>query len=101
MIVGRSQSGNLKKQKRKDTHTIRKDNVIEMKKPEASFDDPIGDILRQGPRELLAKALQVEVASFMALYADLKDVQCRQRVTHNGWYLPEGKFKPVLDQFED
>ena len=91
----------FKKQKRKDTNTISNNNGIEMKKPEAFVDDPIGDILRQGPRKLLAKALQVEVASFMALYADLKDVQCRQRVTHNGWYLPEGKFKPVLDQFED
>ena len=88
MIVGRSQSGSLKKQKRKDTHTIRKDNVIEMKKPEAFFDDPIGDILRQGIRKLLTEALQAEVASFMALYADLKDVQCRQRVTCHG-YLPE------------
>jgi len=34
-----------------------KDNVIDLKKPEAFVDDPITDILRQGSRRLLAAAL--------------------------------------------
>jgi putative transposase len=69
-----------------------KDNVIELKKPDTFVDDPISDILRQGARKLLAEALQAEVCNFMALYADLKDVQGRQRVTRNG-YLPERKIQ--------
>ncbi len=88
MIVTRSHPGNLKTKKRKDTHTMSKDNVIELKKPEPLVDDPISDILRQGARKLFAEALQAEVAGFMTLYADLKDDQGRQRVTRNG-YLPE------------
>ena len=49
----------------------------------------ISDILRQGARKLLAEALQAEVASFMALYADLKDVQGRQKESHAIGTLPE------------
>ncbi len=33
-----------------------KDNVIELKNPEAFVDDPITDILRNGARKLLAEA---------------------------------------------
>lgn len=62
-----------------------KDNVIELKKPDTFVDDPISDILRQGARKLLTEALQAEICNFMALYADLKDVQGRQRVTRNGY----------------
>ena len=57
------------------------DNVIELKKPETFVDDPISDILRQGARKLLAEALEAEIESFLALYADLKDPQGHQRVT--------------------
>ncbi|UCE53840.1 MAG: IS256 family transposase [Desulfobacterales bacterium] len=64
------------------------DNVIELKKPDTFVDDPISDILRQGARKLLAEALEAEIENFLALYADLKDAQGRQRVTRNG-YLPE------------
>ena len=75
-----------------------KDNVIELKKPEAFVDDPISDILRQKAQKLLAEALQAEVASFMALYAGLKDVQARQRVTRNG-YPPERKIQTGIGPF--
>ena len=37
---------------------------------------------------MLAKALEVEIESFLSQYADLKDDQGRMRVTCNG-YLPE------------
>ena len=65
-----------------------KDNVIELKKPDTFVDDPISDILRQGARKLLTEALEAEIENFLALYADLKDAQGRQRVTRNG-YLPQ------------
>ena len=38
---------------RKDTHTMSKDNVIELKKPERFVDDPITEVLRSGARKLL------------------------------------------------
>ncbi|MFC1868668.1 hypothetical protein ACFL0H_11115 [Thermodesulfobacteriota bacterium] len=39
-------------QKRKDTHTMPKDNVIELKKPEPPFvDDPITEVLRTGAKK--------------------------------------------------
>ena len=36
----------------KDTHTMNKDNVIDLKKPEPFVEDPITDILRQGARKI-------------------------------------------------
>jgi putative transposase len=73
---------------RKDTHTMLKNNVIELKKPEPFVDDPITDVLRQGARKLLAEALEAEIDAFLSQYAYLKDEQGRQRVTRNG-HLPE------------
>jgi hypothetical protein len=49
--------GNANIQKRKDTHTMHKDNVIELKKLERFVDDPITEQLRKGARKLLAEAL--------------------------------------------
>ena len=47
---------NKKYLRRKDTHTMTKDNVIEFKKPELFVDDPITDVLRTGVGKLLAEA---------------------------------------------
>jgi putative transposase len=78
----------MKTFKRKDTHTMPKDNVIALKKPEPFVDDPITDVLRRGARKLLAEALDAEIESFLSQYADLKDEQGHKRVTRNG-HLPE------------
>jgi len=67
---------------------MKRDNVLELKKPETFVDDPITDILRSGARKLLAEALEAEIESFLDMYADLKDNQGCQRITRNG-YLPE------------
>ena len=53
MVVSRQSAG--QKTKGKDTHTMNKDNVVAIKKPERFVDDPISDILRQGARDLLAR----------------------------------------------
>ena len=74
--------------KRKDTHTMPKDNVIDLKKPDSFIDDPITDILRLGARKLLAQALETEIEIFLNQYAALKDEQGKKRITRNG-YLPE------------
>jgi len=51
---------------------MNKDNVVAIKKPERFVDDPISDILRQGARDLLAHALEVEIEIFLNQYKDLE-----------------------------
>ncbi len=64
------------------------DNLIELKKPDAFIDDPLTAIVRKGAKEILVKALEAEINSFLSQYSDLKDDQGKQRITRNG-YLPE------------
>jgi hypothetical protein len=52
-----SRNRGMKTFKRKDIHTMTKDNVIALKKPEPFVDDPITEVLRTGARKLLAEAL--------------------------------------------
>jgi len=73
---------------RKDTHTMRKDNVIPIRKLERFVEDPITDILRSGARKLLAEALETEIQIFLSQYSELIDDRGRSRITRNG-YLPE------------
>jgi len=67
-----------------------KDNVVELKKPASFIDDPITEILRNGARDLLAKALEAEINSFLSQYSDLTDEDGKRRIIRNG-YLPERK----------
>jgi transposase-like protein len=46
------------------------------------------EVLRQGAKRLLAQAIEAEVATLLACYADERDDQGRQAVVRNG-YLPE------------
>jgi transposase-like protein len=71
---------------------MRKDNVVAIKKPETFIDDPISDILRQGARNLLAKALEAEIEIFLNQYKDQKDQLGLQRNVRNG-YLPERRIQ--------
>ena len=65
-----------------------KDNLIDLKKPEAFVDDPITDILRQGARRLISAALEAEIDTFLKQYKQIADDQGGQRIVRNG-YLPE------------
>ena len=42
----------ITQQQRKDTRTMKKDNVIDCEKPETFIDDPLTDILRKGARKM-------------------------------------------------
>jgi putative transposase len=84
-------------QKRKDTHTMPKDNVVDFKKPETFIDDPITDVLRTGAKKLLAEALEAEIDSFLCQYRDLRDDQGRKRVVRNG-HLPERDIQTGIGQ---
>ena len=62
---------NKKHLRRKDTHTMPKDNVIEFKKPDPFVDDPITDVLRTGARKLLTEALEAEIEDFLSQYREV------------------------------
>lgn len=57
-----------------------------------SLDLPVADalteVLRRGAKELLAQAVEAEVAEAIAQFAELTGAQGRRRVVRNG-YLPE------------
>ncbi len=63
------------------------DNVTKLIQP-GGFDDPLTEILRNGARALLAKAVEAEVADFLGKHADLKTQDGHQRVVRHG-HLPE------------
>ena len=63
------------------------DNVTKLIQPGA-FDDPLTEVLRNGARELLAQAVEAEVAAFLSQHCDLKTEAGQQRVVRHG-HLPE------------
>ena len=63
------------------------DNVIKLIQPGA-FDDQLTEVLRNGARALLARAVEAEVADFLGKHADLKTGDGHQRVVRHG-HLPE------------
>ena len=63
------------------------DNVIHLIQP-GIFDDQLTEVLRNGARALLAKAVEAEVTDFLGKHADLKTSDGRQRVVRHG-HLPE------------
>jgi putative transposase len=66
---------------------VSNDNVSKLIQP-GCFDDQLSEILRQGARTLLAQAVEVEVADFLARHASLKTEDGRQRIVRHG-HLPE------------
>lgn len=65
-----------------------KDTVIKFTKPSEFSADPLTDVLRKGARDLLATAVQAEVAEFIATHEHLLDENGRQRLVRHG-FLPE------------
>ena len=49
--------------------------------------DVLTDVLREGARELLAQAIEAEVAEFLGMYRSEQDKAGRTRMVRNG-YLP-------------
>ncbi len=66
-----------------------KDNVFELKNPgtAGAVRDALTDVLRQGAQQLLAQAIEAEVAEFLRPHRDQKDDSGRARLVRNG-YLP-------------
>ena len=76
-----------------------KDNLIDLKKPEAFVDDPITDILRQGARRLISAALEAEIETFLKQYKQIADDQGGQRIVRNG-YLPQREIQTGIGQVQ-
>ena len=76
---------------------MKKDNVIDFKKPEPFIDDPITELLRHGARRLLTAALEAEVDIFLNQYKEIHDQKGHQRVVRNG-YLPEREIQTGIGQ---
>lgn len=64
---------------------MKKDTVIELKKPEAVAEDPLTEICRNGAREMLKRALEVEVQQFLERYNHIRDESGKRVVTRNGY----------------
>lgn len=59
-----------------------------LSQPEPQATDPLHELLRQGARDLIAKAVEAELTTFLAQYADQRLDDGCQAVVRNG-YLPE------------
>ena len=59
-----------------------------LSQPELSIADPLHDLLRQGARDLIARAVEAELAGFLDQYAAHRLEDGRQAVVRNG-HLPE------------
>ena len=59
-------------------------NVLPFRQPSA-VDDPLTDILRAGARELLARAIEIEVDAFLAGTSDLTLSDGRARLVRHGY----------------
>ena len=65
-----------------------KDTIIGFTDPAGISSDPLTDILRAGARDLLARAVEAEVAELLSNYRDHSDSQGRRRLVRHG-HLPE------------
>lgn len=67
---------------------MKKDTVVELKKPEVVAEDPLMEILRRGAREMLMCALEAEVEGFLERFDHVRNQSGKRLVTRNG-HLPE------------
>jgi putative transposase len=66
---------------------MKTDTVVSLRQP-GEFADPLTEILRKGARQLLAQAVEAEVAEALAAHAHLTTGDGRQRVVRHG-HMPE------------
>ncbi|MBL8085900.1 MAG: IS256 family transposase [Candidatus Obscuribacter sp.] len=76
---------------------MKKDTVIELKKPEVLAEDPLTEVLRRGARQLLVQALEAEIENFLTAHAHIKDDAGNRQVVRNG-YGPERKIQTGIGE---
>lgn len=78
---------------------MKKDTVIELKKPENSVEDPLTELLRQGAKKLLHQALENEIEAFLKQHANIQDENGRRQIVRSG-YGPERKVQTGIGEIE-
>ncbi|SDR46843.1 IS256 family transposase [Pseudovibrio sp. Tun.PSC04-5.I4] len=68
------------------------DKVLELARQNGLLADPLTQLIREGARELVHRAVQLEFQSLLSLYEDDVDETGRARVVRNG-YHPERKIQ--------
>ena len=63
---------------------MKNDTATPLQIPEASTQDVLTEILRDGAREMLGKAIEAEVAGYIAAHADERDADGHRLVVRNG-----------------
>ncbi len=72
-------------------------NVIDLQQPDEIV-DPLTDLLRTGAKDLISKAVELELQELLSQYSDLI-VNGKQAVIRSG-YLPERKIQPRMGAVE-
>jgi len=62
------------------------DTIIPFRKPD-EFEDPLTEMLRTGARQLIAQAVEAELAGFLAEHEGWTDEQGRRQILRNGYLL--------------
>jgi len=64
--------------------------VVPLKMPEENetFSDALTELVRRGARQIIAQAVEAELAEFLEQYKGLEDAGGRPAVVRNG-YLPQ------------
>ena len=65
-----------------------KETVVAFCAPDGFSPDPLTDLLRQGARQLIARAVEAEPNAFLASHADQTNAAGRRRLVQHG-HLPE------------
>lgn len=65
---------------------MKKDTIVELRKQEIVTEDPLMEILRNGARELLGRALEAEVESYLKQFEKVVDLTGKRMVTRNGYH---------------
>jgi len=78
---------------------MKKSNVVSLAPPEERVADVLTEIVRNGARDLLAKAVEAEVEEFIARYGGLCDENGQRRIVRNG-YLPEREIQTGVGAVE-
>lgn len=62
---------------------MKDDKIVTLRQP-GEFSDPLTEVLRDGARQLLAQAVEAELADCLADYAHLTTEDGRQRLVRHG-----------------
>lgn len=65
-----------------------KSNLHALSQPEVATNDPLHELIRQGARDLIARAVESELQGLLGQYADVSTPDGRQAVVRNG-HLPK------------